>query len=84
MAEFDNPPKDDIGENRDTVETADGVETNWNEVVNSFDDMDLKEDLLRGKLWRCMLRSETCCRDWLCQVFTLMVLRNLRQSSNAL
>ena len=24
------------------------VETNWDEVVSSFDDMDLKEDLLRG------------------------------------
>lgn len=24
------------------------VETNWDEVVTSFDDMDLKEDLLRG------------------------------------
>jgi superfamily II DNA/RNA helicase len=24
------------------------VETNWDEIVSSFDDMDLKEDLLRG------------------------------------
>jgi hypothetical protein len=24
------------------------VETNWDEVITSFDDMDLKEDLLRG------------------------------------
>lgn len=27
---------------------SDLVETNWDEVVSSFDDMDLKEDLLRG------------------------------------
>ncbi len=24
------------------------VQTNWDEVISSFDDMDLKEDLLRG------------------------------------
>lgn len=24
------------------------IETNWNEVVDNFDDMNLKEDLLRG------------------------------------
>eukprot|EP00602_Paraphysomonas_sp_CaronLab_P006224 CAMPEP_0185024652 /NCGR_PEP_ID=MMETSP1103-20130426/7830_1 /TAXON_ID=36769 /ORGANISM="Paraphysomonas bandaiensis, Strain Caron Lab Isolate" /LENGTH=57 /DNA_ID=CAMNT_0027557679 /DNA_START=21 /DNA_END=191 /DNA_ORIENTATION=+ len=29
-------------------DSGDGVETNWDEVVSSFDDMDLKEDLLRG------------------------------------
>lgn len=32
------------------ITLTDGVESNWNEVVSSFDDMDLKEDLLRGAL----------------------------------
>jgi translation initiation factor 4A len=45
MADFDNPPREETGE---TVVDSDGVETNWQEVVTSFDDMDLKEDLLRG------------------------------------
>jgi hypothetical protein len=52
MSEFDN--KDDIvaqtegGNTEGGDASGDGVETNWNEVVTSFDDMDLKEDLLRG------------------------------------
>ena len=33
---------------RETLESEDGVETNWDEVVTSFDDMDLNEELLRG------------------------------------
>lgn len=33
---------------REVLEADDGVETNWDEVVTSFDDMDLQEDLLRG------------------------------------
>jgi hypothetical protein len=59
MSEFDNTNKEEeVAEVQGTVATeggsgsaevtADGVETNWNEVVSSFDDMDLKEDLLRG------------------------------------
>ena len=56
MSEFDNSNKDTEvvaeveggnTESGDTT-TSDGVETNWTEVVSSFDDMDLKEDLLRG------------------------------------
>jgi translation initiation factor 4A len=35
-------------DNQQVLESDSGVETNWDEVVNSFDDMDLKEDLLRG------------------------------------
>ena len=53
MSEFDN--KDDAVAQQveapnanPSTEEADGVETNWTEVVTSFDDMDLKEDLLRG------------------------------------
>eukprot|EP00602_Paraphysomonas_sp_CaronLab_P004617 CAMPEP_0185017320 /NCGR_PEP_ID=MMETSP1103-20130426/285_1 /TAXON_ID=36769 /ORGANISM="Paraphysomonas bandaiensis, Strain Caron Lab Isolate" /LENGTH=401 /DNA_ID=CAMNT_0027546665 /DNA_START=18 /DNA_END=1223 /DNA_ORIENTATION=+ len=40
----------DINEPREAPleDSGDGVETNWDEVVTSFDDMDLKEDLLRG------------------------------------
>lgn len=54
MSEFDNTtPKEEVAaegaEGSNATETAvDGVETNWNEVVSTFDDMDLKEDLLRG------------------------------------
>lgn len=50
MSEFDN--KDGAVsqqvEEGGSTDAGDGVESNWNEVVTSFDDMDLKEDLLRG------------------------------------
>lgn len=38
----------ETSDNQQVLESDSGVETNWDEVVNSFDDMDLKEDLLRG------------------------------------
>jgi translation initiation factor 4A len=49
MADFDNTNKEEVlAEGEQQTTESDGVETNWNEVVSSFDDMDLKEDLLRG------------------------------------
>jgi translation initiation factor 4A len=35
-------------ENGSEENASASVETNWDEIVYSFDDMDLKEDLLRG------------------------------------
>jgi len=37
-----------MSENTVTVNQDGTVETNWDEVIESFDDMGLKEDLLRG------------------------------------
>jgi hypothetical protein len=33
------------------TDSADNVESNWDEVVDSFDDMNLKDELLRGKFF---------------------------------
>ena len=43
----DQPPREDGGDAPAAIEDGD-IETNWDEVIESFDGMDLREDLLRG------------------------------------
>jgi len=57
---FDNPPHDqhdqpednsnDNNESANTITSKDGIsiESTWNEVIDNFDDMKLRENLLRG------------------------------------
>jgi translation initiation factor 4A len=39
---------DEYSENRREDAAEGAVESNWDEITSSFDDMNLKEDLLRG------------------------------------
>jgi len=48
MSEQNDEERDRERERERERERDSTVETNWDEVVTSFDDMDLKEDLLRG------------------------------------
>jgi|Transcript_8049 translation initiation factor 4A len=43
-----NPADTIEDDTKAAMEAADAVESNWDQVVESFDDMGLKEDLLRG------------------------------------
>ena len=46
----ENPKKGEVSREVTTEVTADGmrIESNWSQVITSFDDMGLKEELLRG------------------------------------
>jgi len=46
--EFEEVQKSTGGAEGDMIGADDVIETNYHKVVNSFDDMELKEDLLRG------------------------------------
>ena len=44
--QYDNQQNDD--QNEQKMKQSDQFETNWDKVVESFDHMNLREDLLRG------------------------------------